>query len=432
MKKIITLHYIMRNGRGENLEESSTSFLYGSTALSPLLQSQLKDLQPGDTRIITLPKGAEGADDDFSFEVTLIAIRDATPAELQADRYMSPVKIHLLSGFLGAGKTTAIEQASQYLQKQNIPIAVITNDQGDRLVDGSRFLHLGIPSREVSGGCLCCNYNTLEENISTLTIAGRPTMVFAEAVGSCTDLIATVLKPLLDQHPEWQPTISVFADAHLLTASVHDPTIRYIYQKQLEEAQVLMITRSEGFPEQWKKDIQARFPGKIILFHNSYREADIQRWLDILELLPPRPALPSLDIDYDIYAEGEARLAWLDQDLTILCHRPIAQQAAHYLMTSIYNKIKEEEHPIGHLKFLLDEREKISFTASDAPPLPPITANHSATLLINARVQTDRLTLMQIVADAIAEMTTLYPCDIRTITYNCFQPGYPKPQHRIA
>jgi G3E family GTPase len=405
MKKIITLHYIMRNGRGENLEESSTSFLYGSTALSPLLQSQLKDLQPGDTRIITLPKGAEGADDDFSFEVTLIAIRNATPAELQADRFLSPVKIHLLSGFLGAGKTTAIEQASQYLQKQNIPIAVITNDQGDRLVDGSRFLHLGIPSREVSGGCLCCNYNTLEENIGALTTATRPTMVFAEAVGSCTDLIATVLKPLLRQHPEWQPTISVFADAQLLTASVHDPTIRYIYQKQLEEAQVLVVTRSEGFPEQWKKDIQVRFPGKIILFHNSYREADIQRWLDILELLPRRPALPSLDIDYDIYAEGEARLAWLDQDLTI-----DSQQAAEFLMTALHSKLEKENYPVRRLKFW----------------------RTPTTLLINARVQTDRLTLMQIVADTIAEMTTLYPCDIRTVTYNCFQPAYPKPQHRIA
>jgi len=430
--KIISLRYIMKNSRGENLEDSSVTFLYGSNAISSHLQSQLTELRVGHHQTITLPKGVEDADDDFTFEITLTAIRDATPAELHAGRYLAPTKIHLLSGFLGSGKTTAIEQACRYLQKQNTPVAVITNDQGARLVDGDRFLHLNIPSREVSGGCLCCNYNTLEENIGALATASHPAMIFAEAVGSCTDLVATVLKPLLDRHPEWQPTISVFADAQLLSSSVHDPTIRYIYQKQLEEAQVLVITRSEAFPEQWKEGIRTRFPGKLILFHNSFNEGDIQRWLDTLESLPPRPVLPSLDIDYDIYAEGEARLAWLDHDLSILCRGPIAQQAAHYLMTSIYNKIREEEHPIGHLKFLLDEKEKISFTATDAPPLPPITANHSTTLLINARVQTDRLTLMQIVADAIAEMTTLYQCDIRTLTYNCFQPSYPKPQHRIA
>ncbi|HVU95222.1 MAG TPA: GTP-binding protein [Puia sp.] len=403
--KILTLHYIMKNGRGEQLEEATTSFLHGSSALSPLLQSQLEGLQPTDKKIIALPKGAEGADDDFSFEVTLMAVRDATPAEIHAGHYLPFTKIHLLSGFLGAGKTTAIEQASQYLQKQNIPIAVITNDQGDRLVDGNRFLHLGIPSREVSGGCLCCNYNTLEENIGMLTTATRPAMVFAESVGSCTDIIATVLKPLLDRHPEWQPTISVFADAHLLDASIHDPTIRYIYQKQLEEAQILAITRSEGFPGQWKKEVRARFPGKTILFHNSYKETDIRRWLDTLESLPPRPVLPSLDIDYDIYAEGEARLAWLDQELAV-----DSEQAANHLMTALHDKLEKENFPVRRLKFW----------------------QTPTTLLINARVQTDRLTLMQIVADAIAEMTTLYQCDIRTINYNCFQPGYPKPQHRIA
>jgi len=403
--KIISLRYIMKNSRGENLEDSYTTFLLGSNAISSHLQSQLTELRVGHHQTITLPKGVEDADDDFSFEITLTAIRDPTPAELHAGRYLAPTKIHLLSGFLGAGKTTAIEQASQYLQKQNIPIAVITNDQGDRLVDGSRFLHLGVPSREVSGGCLCCNFNTLEENIGLLTTATRPTMVFAEAVGSCTDLIATVLKPLLDQHPEWQPTISVLADAQLLDASIHDPTIRYIYQKQLEEAQVLMITRGEGFPGQWKKEVRARFPGKTILFHNSYKEADIIRWLDTLESLPPRPALPSLDIDYDVYAEGEARLAWLDQELAV-----DSEQAANHLVTALHDKLEKENFPVRRLKFW----------------------QTPTTLLINARVQTDRLTLMQIVADAIAETTTLYQCDIRTITYNCFQPTYPKPQHRIA
>ena len=403
--KIISLRYIMKNSRGENLEDSAATFLYGSNAISSHLQSQLTELRAGHHQTITLPKGVEDADDDFTFEITLTAIRNATAGEIRAGRYLPPVKIHLLSGFLGSGKTTAIEQASRYLIQQNTPVAVITNDQGDRLVDGNRFLHLGIPSREVSGGCLCCNFNTLEENIFGLTAATHPTIVFAEAVGSCTDLIATVLKPLLEQHPEWQPTISVFADAQLLSTSLHDPSIRYIYQKQLEEAQVLVITRGETFPEQWKKEIKTRFPDKLILFHNSFNESDIKRWLDTLDSLPPRPNLPSLDIDYDIYAEGEARLAWLDQELAI-----DSQQAAEHLLTTIQNKLEKENYPVRRLKFW----------------------RTPTTLLINARVQTDRLTLMQIVADAIAEMTTLYQCNIRTLTYNCFQPAYPKPQHRIA
>jgi len=44
------------------------------------------------------------------------------------------MKIHLLSGFLGSGKTTAIQSACRILQERGIKAAVITNDQGIRLV----------------------------------------------------------------------------------------------------------------------------------------------------------------------------------------------------------------------------------------------------------------------------------------------------------
>jgi G3E family GTPase len=430
MKKIITIHYLMKNGRGEQLEESTTSFLYGSTVISPSLQSQLQDAEPGDRKTIELKKGAEGADDDFNFEVTIIAVRDATEDELRAGRYLPPVRIHLLSGFLGAGKTTAIEQACRLMKNQNI--AVITNDQGATLVDGQRFLHLGVPSREVTGGCFCCNYNTLEENIQALTranipaaavraqkltntpaattsrnpaTAGNTPIVFAESVGSCTDIIATVLKPILDRHPEWQPTVSIFADATQLNNNTADKSVRYIYDKQLEEAQVLVITRGETLTNKEKASIKTRFPDKIILFHNSYNEADIQRWLDTLAALPPRPELKSLDIDYDIYAEGEARLAWLDQAVTA-----DSEKAAHHLIETIDNKLKKENYPVTRLKWWLTQN----------------------TLLINARVQTDPQTLQQLVASAITETNAQHQTNIQTLTLKAFQPGYPKPQHRMA
>jgi G3E family GTPase len=416
MKNIVTLHYTMKNGRGEQLEASTTSFLLGSTTILPALQSQLEDAKPGDHKTIELKKGAEGADDDFTFEVTIIAIRAATQDELRAGRYLPPVKIHLLSGFLGAGKTTAIEQACLLLQKQHLPAAVITNDQGASLVDGHRFLHLGVPSREVTGGCFCCNYNTLEENIRQLTYtnpantpapatAHIPATVFAESVGSCTDIIATILKPLLEKHPNWQPTVSIFADATQLNNNTADPSIRYIYNKQLEEAQVLVITRSETLTHKERTTLKVRFSNKPILFHNSYNEADIQHWLDTLASLPPKPELKSLDLDYDTYADGEARLAWLDQEMQI-----DSEQAANHLVKVIDNKLKMENYPIRRLKWWL-------------------TSN---TLLINARVQTDPQTLEQLVANAIAETNTQHNTSIHTLTRRSFQPGYPKPTHRIA
>ena len=48
---------------------------------------------------------------------------------------MGKLKLFLVGGFLGSGKTTAIQQATLFLQKNNRKVGVITNDQGTQQVD---------------------------------------------------------------------------------------------------------------------------------------------------------------------------------------------------------------------------------------------------------------------------------------------------------
>src|SRR5450432_118187 len=143
------------------------------------------------------------------------------------------MKIHLLSGFLGSGKTTAIQYASHALLRQGIKTGVIMNDQGIKLVDGDFFKSLKIPNRQVVNGCFCCNYNDLEANIQSLIETNQSEIIFAEPVGSCTDIVATVLKPLLHFRPDAQITVSTFADVRLLQmileegANLFDETVNY-------------------------------------------------------------------------------------------------------------------------------------------------------------------------------------------------------------
>lgn len=67
------------------------------------------------------------------------------------------MKIYLVGGFLGSGKTTAIAKACQSLAKEGKSAAVITNDQGTELVDTIYMRSLHIPVCEVVNGCFCCN-----------------------------------------------------------------------------------------------------------------------------------------------------------------------------------------------------------------------------------------------------------------------------------
>ena len=351
------------------------------------------------------------------------------------------MKIHLLSGFLGSGKTTAIQYASRALMQQGIKTGVITNDQGIKLVDGGLFEHLNIPNRQVMNGCFCCNYNDLDTSIDSLIQTNGTEIIFAESVGSCTDIVATVLKPLLRFRPAAHVTVSVFADARLLQmmfrngASVFDKTVNYIYFKQLEEAGIIVVNKIDLINKQElieiKKQMEEKYPGKILLYQNSLDEDSIRQWLNTVNGYQQAATLKSLNIDYDIYAAGEASLAWLDEELEIFSPDNNALQHAQDLMNTIFKKINEQQISIGHLKFLINHEIKISFTLNTQPisalRIAPAT---SAILLINLRVQTTPAIIVQIITNAVGEIEAKYGCRVIANSQSSFQPSYPRPTYR--
>src|SRR5689334_10687221 len=113
------------------------------------------------------------------------------------------MKVFLIGGFLGSGKTTAIQQACNMLRRAGARVGVITNDQGEDLVDTGFFQHHGIAVNEVPNGCFCCNYTAFTEALLSLQQTAQPDVIFAEAVGSCTDLIATIATPLQSFAPHY-------------------------------------------------------------------------------------------------------------------------------------------------------------------------------------------------------------------------------------
>jgi Ni2+-binding GTPase involved in maturation of urease and hydrogenase len=351
------------------------------------------------------------------------------------------MKIHLLSGFLGSGKTTAIQQAAQVLMRQGIKTGVITNDQGTALVDGGWFKNLGIPNREVVNGCFCCNYNALDDSITSLIETNGTEVVFAESVGSCTDIVATVLKPLLHFRPNAQVTVSVFADARLLQMILggnhsFSETVSYIYLKQLEEAGIIVINKIDLMDAvqlaALKKRVQEKYSGKILLYQHSLDESSIQQWLHTLAHCQPAAVLQSLYIDYDTYAAGEASLAWADQLLEIVSPDNTALQQAEDLVNTIFKEVNKQQYPIGHLKFLINDTIKVSFTSAMDPAvvIQPAPAA-SATVLINMRVQTTPEILTRLIAGAVKETEQSSGCRIIVNSLSAFQPGYPRPAHRM-
>src|SRR5947207_7547733 len=115
---------------------------------------------------------------------------------------MSSLRFLMLGGFLGAGKTTAIARLARHYQSRGHKVGIVTNDQATDLVDTNSLRAQGFDVGEVPGACFCCNFNKLTETVGQLEKSARPDIVLAEPVGSCTDLVATVARPLQQRSEE--------------------------------------------------------------------------------------------------------------------------------------------------------------------------------------------------------------------------------------
>jgi G3E family GTPase len=356
------------------------------------------------------------------------------------------MKLFLVGGFLGSGKTTAIYQAASLL-KQKKRIAVITNDQGDELVDTHYLKTAGVPTKEVTNGCFCCNYNQFIHAIDSLLPGGEPEIILAESVGSCADLVATIAKPIAKFHPEIQLVISIFADAQLLhslitcNASFLDENVRYIYKKQLEEADLLIVNKVDLLNEAGlrtvKQEIETGYAGKTVLYQNSLDEISVRNWILQLNRFGIQKERKSLEIDYDLYAKGEAILGWLDLKIRVETRDLSAHSVAVRFIREVYSTIKKTKKPIAHLKFLLDDglqHHKISFTtlATSRELLFIDKQLNKVLIIVNARIQANPVEVEKLVSDTIEKIARQTDSRIIVEKKAAFQPGYPKPTHRMG
>src|SRR4051794_3760311 len=191
---------------------------------------------------------------------------------------MSHVRFVMVGGFLGAGKTTLIARLAKYYQAQGKRVGVVTNDQAQDLVDTNSLRAQGLSVEEVPGACFCCNFNDLIAKAGRLEERDRPDVILAEPVGSCTDLVATVVQPLRDLY-RTRFTVAPYA---VLCKPSHglrilggaddggfSPKAAYIFRKQLEEADAVVINRVDELPvnrvDELARLIAADYPGVPVL-----------------------------------------------------------------------------------------------------------------------------------------------------------------------
>jgi Ni2+-binding GTPase involved in maturation of urease and hydrogenase len=356
------------------------------------------------------------------------------------------VTIHLVGGFLGGGKTTAIAGASALLRSNGVSVGVVTNDQGRSLVDTELIRSAGIAAAEVTGGCFCCNFPQLEEMIRQLEQRAGPSVVFAEPVGSCADLVATVLKPLAASSPGTREIgrLSVFTDIRLLRQRLagrplpFSDDVQYIFDSQIDEAEILVLNKSDLVPRDAAREIEekakGRYPKKSILLQSSLKPADLRRWLDVLEA-HSGASHHSIPVDYDRYAHGEMVLAWYDASLAIDLGTGSGQEIVQRLVDELRAATYGRGRPVGHLKIHVRHAGgsfKASITEDAALPTgAAAVSGNRLEIVINARAEDSAGELQYAMRAGVGRALSRAGVEWKLFNEEAFHPSRPQPFQRM-
>jgi Ni2+-binding GTPase involved in maturation of urease and hydrogenase len=360
---------------------------------------------------------------------------------------MKSTRLILAGGFLGAGKTTLLWEAAQRLMKRGLNVGLITNDQAPELVDSALLSLNNLQVTEVSGSCFCCNFDGFTDAIRRIRADVAADVIIAEPVGSCADLSATVVQPLKQY---WNREVSVaplsvLADPYRLTkilngsnAGLH-PDAAYIYRKQLEESDIIVINKVDLLSADELEDIKKRaveaYPASTVSTVSALTGAGIDQWLEE-ELSRNDAGKRLLDIDYDIYASGEAVLGWLNGTVYLRGEETDWRVFTRSLLNELARKFDEEGYAVGHVKVIAENGKK--FTVGNITGKgETLTLRNSAgvgddvKLIINARVETSPEKLDKMVRETLDALTgDKYVTEV--LAWRFLQPGRPQPTYRFA
>jgi len=364
---------------------------------------------------------------------------------------MAKARYIMIGGFLGAGKTTAILQLAQNLHQQGTRVGLITNDQSFGLVDTALLSSKGMAVEEITGGCFCCRFQSLMDAAGKLNETSAPEVFIAEPVGSCTDLRAAVSYPLRRIYGEDYEVapLSVLVDpiraARILgleCGKAFSEKVLYVYDKQLEEADIIVINKTDLLDaeklEQLRDALAAKYPKAQIVAISARSGEGTEAWhSQVLKAGMDLREAP--EVDYEIYAEGEALLGWLNAAALIDASEPFDGNALlARLGNDIQARLAKAGAEIAHLKMTLSPDEGndlgvLNLVRGDATSESIHRLQddvESGELLVNLRAEADPEVLREAV---LAALEALRPAvNVKIEHTECFRPGKPQPTYRMA
>ena len=207
-------------------------------------------------------------------------------------------KIDIVSGFLGAGKTTLIKKLLNEALKDS-KVVLIENEFGEIGIDGGFLKDAGIEIKEMNSGCICCSLvgdfgTSLKEVMKTY----QPERILIEpsGVGKLSDVMKAV-QDVIDEHEVVLNSAVAVVDAS--KCKMYIKNFGEFFINQIEHAGTIILSRTGNISEdKLKKAVE------LIREHNTKATIITTPW----DALDGRDILATIEGATDLEAELMAEL----------------------------------------------------------------------------------------------------------------------------
>lgn len=183
------------------------------------------------------------------------------------------MEIEIVSGFLGAGKTTFLNQYMSTLEGKTV---VIQNELGEVKLN-AREIDKDVPVEKITAGCICCELAlAFQDGIVEIAEKYHPDRILIEpsGIGRLNDVVKACLRARDNGNVKLKVTkLITIVDLSCFEDDLEG--LGLMYQEQIQRARLLLVSHTEGLSKAEKK----RLIGKLreenpwaVIYEDDFRK----------------------------------------------------------------------------------------------------------------------------------------------------------------
>ena len=355
---------------------------------------------------------------------------------------MEPIHFMVVSGFLGAGKTTTMIAMGEHMNETYGETAIIANDLGANLVDTSLTQTSGCTVAEIASGCICYQMDNTIDQIRRLRDKEGAVFVMSDipgcGVGALDHVYHTIARDCADEFILAPFTVIVDPERLRMImpekADINLPEeLVYLLQLQLEEADLIVLNKCDLLDDadidRYVDFLKTACPDVPVLTISARERTGIDELCTFVET--HTSALKNFSVrNNHEFEQAEAKLTWYNRRMffkTNSGEKIDFNAVVEDLIEEIRMGLIERKRNVPHLKTFATsgsgDFNKASLIGVDYDieyEQQFLRAHKNMRMIVNARAVCESRPLARIVDDAVDEVCDRYDLDCQVFFTECF------------